>query len=197
MPVRILVWLLVWLLVAGVLAIGPACGGGRESADLERMRQQQRYDPYEGSALFADGMAMRTPPAGTVPREPRDSPPGVATGVAHGAPVHGVPIAVTPELLAAGRHHFDIYCAVCHGADGSGQSPMAENMPGTPPPSLLTAQVATRPAGELFAVISAGKGRMPSYAWALPPADRWAVIAYLRTLQPAGPQGAAVGTVPR
>jgi mono/diheme cytochrome c family protein len=147
------------------------------------MRQQQRLDPYEASTLFADGMAMRTPPVGTVPRESSAASPAIATGVDRGAPVREIPLAVTPELVALGRHQFDIYCAVCHGADGSGRSVMAENMPGGPPPSLLAPEVAARPAGHLFAMISRGQKRMPSYAWALSPLDRWGVIAYLRTLQ--------------
>jgi mono/diheme cytochrome c family protein len=67
---------------------------------------------------------------------------------------------------------------------------MAENMPGGPPPSLLAPDAAAQPSGDVFAVISAGKKRMPSYAWALPAAERWAVIAYLRALQRAHPAAA-------
>jgi mono/diheme cytochrome c family protein len=164
------------------------------------MRQQQRYDPYEASALFADGMAMRTPPAGTVSRAPTDTAPAVATGMERGAPVTEIPLAVTPELLALGRHQFDIYCAVCHGADGSGRSLVAENMHGNRPPALLTPEMAARTPGQLFEVISAGRGRMPSYAWALPPTDRWAVIAYLQALRqarrPAGAPAAAAASGP-
>jgi mono/diheme cytochrome c family protein len=186
------------LLTSGLLALIPACGGGREAPDFERMRQQQRLDPYEASTLFADGMAMRTPPAGTVPHESSAASPAIATGVDRGAPVREIPLAITPELLASGQHHFDIYCAVCHGADGAGRSVMAENMPGGPPPSLLTPEVAADPAGHLFAVISDGQKRMPSYGWALPPADRWAVVAYLRALQRArSPTAATAGGRPR
>src|SRR5437762_1199362 len=41
----------------------------------------------------------------------------------------------------------------------------------------------TRPVGRLFAVVSQGYGSMPSYADQIPPRDRWAIVAYLRTLQ--------------
>jgi mono/diheme cytochrome c family protein len=149
-------------------ALTATCGGRRGSADFERMRQQQRADAYEASTFFSDGKVMRTPPAGTVAHDGQETSPP----------------APTPAVLAAGRHHFEIHCAVCHGADGSGRSLMAENMYGSRPPSLLTPAVASQPAGALFELISAGKNRMPSFAWVLPPADRWAVVAYLRTLHP-------------
>jgi mono/diheme cytochrome c family protein len=155
------------------------------------MRQQQRYDPYEGSALFADGMAMRAPPAGTVARELRDVPSAVATGLQDGAPVQQLPVAVTPGLLAAGQRAFEVYCDVCHGADGSGRSIMADNMPGPRPPSLVSPEVAAYPPGQLFAVISGGKARMPAFSWALPPSDRWAVIAYIRTVVQTAPAAPA------
>ena len=176
-----------WAVLLAPACLAAACSGGaqRGAADLERMRRQQRYGPYEASALFSDGMAMRTPPEGTVAHEGREQTSAVTTGLEGGAPVARIPLAVTPELLAAGLHQFEIHCAVCHGRDGSGRSIMADNMPGGPPPSLLTPQVVSRPAGELFALISAGRGRMPALAWALPPTHRWAVIAYVRTLAPA------------
>ena len=37
--------------------------------------------------------------------------------------------------------------------------------------------------GEIFNTISNGKGQMNTYADKLAPADRWAVIAYVRALQ--------------
>jgi mono/diheme cytochrome c family protein len=173
-------------------ALAAWAGGGfgcsRALPDLERMRVQQRTDPYEASPAFPDGMGMRLPPAGTIPREARDVPAVVATGIERGAIVRDVPMPVTPELVARGRHHFAIFCAVCHSSDGSGRSVMAVNMPGNPTPSLLTSHMAEHPAGHLFEVISRGMNRMPEYDWALAPADRWAVVAYIRSLQRRLPQ---------
>jgi len=163
------------VLAIAFAAIGCAgIGCSRRLPDFERMRQQQRTDPYEGSRVFSDGMAMRVPPSGTV---------------AHEAP--DMPIVVTPDVIALGQHQFDVFCAVCHGPDGSGRSVMAANMPGNPPPSLQAPPVAAHSSADAFAVISRGRNRMPAYDWALPPAERWAVIAYMRTLQiAAASQGA-------
>lgn len=40
-----------------------------------------------------------------------------------------------------------------------------------------------RPAGYSFAVVTRGKGRMPSYAAQLTTEERWAVVLYVERLQ--------------
>lgn len=154
------------MIAAALAACGWSCNASGGWADYERMLQQRRADSYEANEFFADGMVMRRPPAGTVTWQEPDLEPGPAT----------------PKQIADGRHHFRIYCAVCHGADASGRSVMAGNMPGPAPPSLLTAQRAAYPAEFLFELISNGRNRMPAYDWALSTSQRWAVIAYLGTL---------------
>jgi nucleoid-associated protein YgaU len=37
--------------------------------------------------------------------------------------------------------------------------------------------------GQIFDVITNGVGLMPGYRWPIPPADRWAIIGYVRQLQ--------------
>ena len=39
------------------------------------------------------------------------------------------------------------------------------------------------PDGQIFDVMTNGMGLMPSYKWPIPPADRWAIIAYIRELE--------------
>jgi mono/diheme cytochrome c family protein len=90
-----------------------------------------------------------------------------------------------------GQSRFGIYCAVCHGALGDGNSVVATNMVECPPPSLLSANVRALPAATLFQVITDGFGRMPPYAAELPAEQRWAVIAYVRQLQSRAPAGSA------
>jgi mono/diheme cytochrome c family protein len=142
------------------------------SVDFERMRQQQRVDPYSASALFQDGMAMRRPPAGAV---------AVAADEAPAADIE------------RGRQQFDIFCAVCHGADGSGQSVMSSNLPQEPSMSLLRGPATQLTAATLFESISQGKDRMPGFAWAMTAADRYAVVAYVQMLQQRAGVAAAAG----
>ena len=169
------------------LALAPLAGCSREHGSVapsfERMLVQPRYEPYGASEFFPDGRAMRIPPSGTVPRE-RLADSALATAVAaDGAPVNSIPLAVSGELLATGQSRYGIYCAVCHGVLGDGNSVVGHNMVECPPPSLLSAAVGALPPGTLYQVITHGFGRMPPYAAELPVAQRWAVVAYVKRLQ--------------
>jgi mono/diheme cytochrome c family protein len=106
----------------------------------------------------------------------------LSTGTANGADVVDIPLAVDDRVRAAGAAHFAISCAPCHGAGGFGGGPIAPNLVEKRPPSLRSARVGAMPAGMLFHVVTDGVGLMPPYGWQLPPTDRWAVIAYVRSL---------------
>ena len=160
-----------------------SCGHGTEARDdFERMRAQQRYDAYAASAFFPDGKTMRTPPAGTVSREDAALGDSVTIGKRAGVVVANSPVPISPELVQTGRTDFNVYCATCHGEQGAGGGLVGSNLK-PPPPALNTNDVRGMSDGGLFETITAGRGRMPAYGWALPPVERWAVIAYLRTLQ--------------
>jgi mono/diheme cytochrome c family protein len=145
------------------------------------MQRQPKYKAYQASEFHADGLAMRAPPAGTVPYGSVGDP-ALQRGVgADGRPLAQVPVPLTPLLLATGRKKFEIHCAVCHGLVGDGQSQVALNMSLRRPPSLhLYRDV---PDGYIFQVISQGFGLMPSYAAELTPEERWGVVGYVRALQ--------------
>jgi hypothetical protein len=51
------------------------------------------------------------------------------------------------------------------------------------PPSLHIDRLRDAPAGHFFDVMTNGFGAMPSYASRIEPADRWAIVAYIRALQ--------------
>ena len=145
------------------------------------MQRQAKYKAYQSSEFHADGLAMRTPPAGTVPYGSVGDP-ALQRGVGEdGKPLAQSPVLLTPKLLATGRKKFDIHCAVCHGLAGDGQSQVALNMSLRRPPSLhLYRDV---PDGYLFQVITQGFGLMPNYAGELTPEERWGVVGYVRALQ--------------
>lgn len=154
------------------LALLSACsfeGTWREpSPGLNRMIDQRRVDTYEASAFFEDGMSMRAPPEGSVPwGEPPDeaAPP------------------LDRVLLSRGQDRFGIFCSPCHGLDARAETPIAEDMALRPPPALIEPRLVAVSDEELYGVITEGYGMMPSYADRLGPADRWAVVAYVRALQ--------------
>ena len=138
----------------------------------QNMVQQSRYDVYEETELFPHDMVMQPPPEGTVAR---DAPQRLAA--AERPPV-------TRALLERGRERFEIYCSVCHGADGRGHGPVVER--GFPqPPSYLEPRLVAAPASHFYQVITDGYGVMYSYADRVPPQDRWAIASHIRVLQAA------------
>jgi hypothetical protein len=53
----------------------------------------------------------------------------------------------------------------------------------TAPPSFHIDRLRQAPVGHFFQVMTDGFGAMPEYAKQLSPADRWAIVAYIRALQ--------------
>jgi mono/diheme cytochrome c family protein len=171
------------LFVAQVMTIGACVDRPSHRWDWERMRAQPRYEPYGASAYFADGMAMRVPPRGTVPRQ---------TDVAGN---DSLAVASPPAaMLERGASRFHIFCAVCHGERADGASIVARNMDEPKPPSLLTPRARAFPPEQLAAIVTLGVGRMPPYAAELSSADRWAVVAFLRDLQRRKPSAPATAS---
>ncbi|MBK6316950.1 MAG: cytochrome c [Blastocatellia bacterium] len=150
------------------------------------MRDDSCVKPYEKSPVFADGRSSRTLVPGTVAHRPGALDPNSAllTGFnADGQPTADLPLPVTAELLAEGKKQFDIYCAICHGADGAGKGVIVRRgFP--PPPSYHIERLRRAPVGHVYDVITNGYGVMYSYADRIQtPEQRWAVAAYVRALQ--------------
>lgn len=93
-----------------------------------------------------------------------------------------VVLVVVLPAFAAGPDGAALYkakCALCHGADGSGQTPVGKSMK---LPDLRSAEVQKLTDIELTKVISGGKGKMPAYGQKLTTAEIGSIIAHIRTL---------------
>jgi len=180
---------------AAMLALLALAAAGCDENILDPMADRQpKALRYKESDFYADGLWMRAPPEGTVPREritlnrPLTSgrePDGPIQPNTEALPhyVSTVPIPMSRKLLDLGRKRFDITCATCHGPLGDGNSIVATQMALRPPPSLMKANYVQKPAGYVYEVITKGFGMMASYAAELTVEERWAVVAYLRALQ--------------
>jgi mono/diheme cytochrome c family protein len=156
--------------------------GYREHPNLEYMPDMYRQwslQAQEYDSTTADGVGMRMPVAGTVPRGYEPYRFGL-TDTTEAAALHN-PLPGTEEVLATGRKYYMTYCVVCHGAIGDGMGYIVPKF--TQPPTLLSEKIVDWPDGRIYHVISAGQGLMPDYAAQLLPRQRWAVIYYLRALQ--------------
>jgi mono/diheme cytochrome c family protein len=125
--------------------------------------------------------------------------------------VNGFPFPISAADLRRGQQRFTIYCTPCHGALGNGSGKIVErgflrppsfhttklqpNEPDeTPGPDLnghsrgffrfgIKIPLREVPVGYFYEVMSRGYGGMPDYSTQIPPADRWRIAAYVRTLQ--------------
>ena len=118
------------------------------------------------------------PPSQSVPVEGAIVIPGM------GAPEN--PTTADDASLARGAELFAINCQMCHGADGAGSGPVAPFLIQFKPADLTSAIVQSKSDGSMFLTISNGvDGRMPALNENLTVSERWDVVNFLRTLQPA------------
>lgn len=151
------------------------------------MDVQPKYRAQSESAFFSDGMTMRMPVEHTVARGELDRDPAIYEGrSADGTFVTEIPIVVDPEVIARGAERYGIYCTPCHGAKGDGRGMLYERAQIESGDLVSDPRISNLPAGELFDVITNGKGLMQGYRYPIPPHDRWAIAAYVRTLRQGG-----------
>jgi high-affinity iron transporter len=105
------------------------------------------------------------------------------------------PLPTEPPSLARGAAVYRVQCAACHGESGRGDGPKAKSVKGPPPPNLTDpAVMGVTSLLEIYRRIAIGVPgtAMPEFADDLSEDDRWAVAAYVATLQYGG--SATAGT---
>ncbi len=155
----------------------------------------------DSTGLFADGRMSRLPIEGTIARGQLGDDllleEGVAEATDGGAaePTMAFPANVKSEFEAQasrGHNRFNIYCTPCHGQAMDGTGTVAGlALDGGPrltvaPPSLHLERIAKdMVVGKIYSAIRNGVngGNMPSYAAQIPVADRWAIVAYVKSEQ--------------
>ncbi|MEO6590386.1 MAG: cytochrome c [Pyrinomonadaceae bacterium] len=188
-----------WVAVIGLTILGLGC--------RYDMQDQPRYKAFKQSDFFSDKKAMRNLPEGTVARgmlhedkafymgkkENLGNAPAAPAATATDASGNTVvttfpdaieefPVPITDQLVERGEQRYRIFCIVCHGPVGNGDGMIVRR--GYPkPPTYNDDRLRNAPVGHFFDVISNGWGKMNSYGSQIPAADRWAIVAYIRTLQ--------------
>jgi mono/diheme cytochrome c family protein len=101
------------------------------------------------------------------------------------------PVAFSPDLLQEGLAHFADHCAVCHGNDGSGKTPIGKNVY-PKAPDLRLSDTQSMSDGELFWVIHNGIRftAMPAWGEGDPAQDKdsWKLIHFIRHLPQLTPE---------
>ncbi len=156
---------------------------------VQDMDNQPRLNPQAASPVFADGRAMRPNVPGTIARGQLRTDDFLYRGKVGTDWATGFPMPVTEAVVRRGQERFNIFCAPCHGMTGAGNGPIHERAikvgepKWVPPTSLLGQQVRERAEGHVFNTITHGIRTMPAYAPQIAVEDRWAIVAYVRTLE--------------
>jgi hypothetical protein len=141
------------------------------------MADQPKNRPLSPSPFFDDGRSERPLLENTVARGsiaddelfvPKES--------------NTFPLQLTPELLKRGQERYKIFCTPCHGLQGDGNG-MVSMRGMKHPPSYHDPRLRQVPNGYIYDVVTNGFGGMLGYSAQIPPADRWAIVAYVRALQ--------------
>jgi mono/diheme cytochrome c family protein len=165
----------------GLFALAGAAGSGLTACHRD-MYDQPKFLPNSQTIYFPNEQSNRLPPAHTVARGAFDDGSTFYTGKVGDALATTLPVPVTPRLVARGREMFEIECTACHGRDGYGDGIVVQR--GFPaPPSYHIERLRQAPVGHFFEVITDGYGAMYPFGSRISPADRWAIVAYIRALQ--------------
>jgi len=162
------------------------------------MHNQPKMIPQRGSDFFSDHRGARPQIVNTVARGQLQADSYFYTGVVQGANGYReekdqLPFPATMEVLERGQERFNVYCTPCHSRVGNGLGEIVQR--GYKPAANLNDQVRrSQPISHYFYVMTHGYGAMPDYSAQLTPEDRWAVAAYVRTLQLS--QAASTADVP-
>jgi mono/diheme cytochrome c family protein len=157
------------------------------------MHDAPSYDPLQETTFFNNGAASRMLVANTVARGQLREDEHFYTGKVNGEPAAEFPMPITPAMMARGQERFNVFCSPCHGRTGMGNG-MIVQRGFRQPPSFHEERLRNAPVGYFFDVMTNGFGAMQDYAAQVPPADRWAIAAYIRALQLS--QRATVADVP-
>jgi len=171
-------------LVVGVTGCARGCTSSRPPIHLNpSMDDQPKVLAQTASPFFYNGSAMREPVPGTVAMDGLKEDAAFYTGKgADGQFVAKIPVPVDEKVLARGADRYRIYCQPCHDAKGDGKGILFQRG-NVPTASFHQEKILNYPDGQIFDVITNGQGLMPGYKWPIPPADRWAIISYVRELE--------------
>ena len=146
------------------------------------MQDQPKFFPQRGTDFYADGRSVRPQVENTVARGQLRENAYFYTGLVNGKEGEGMPFPATLEVLERGQERYNVYCTPCHSRVGNGVG-MIVQRGYMKAGNFNTVRLETAPLGHFFHVISNGYGAMPDYAAQLVPADRWAIVAYIKALQ--------------
>jgi mono/diheme cytochrome c family protein len=143
------------------------------------------YETFSKNPIFENGMTMRMPVPGTVPRGfiPFNYTIDAASRIKAGDELVN-PFSPDTELLVRGKEVFTTFCIGCHGIRGEGDGKLyTSGLYPVKPRSLMSETALKLRDGEIYHSITLGFGSMGAHGSQIIPDDRWKLVLYLRKLQ--------------
>src|SRR5512133_1696302 len=155
------------------------------------------YETNTKNPNFEDGITMRVPVAGTVPRDftPFEYTNDPESRIKAGKELTN-PVLMTPEALSRGKVVYATFCVGCHGVAGEGDGKLFTS--GLYPLRPLTVSgesAAKLKDGEIFHTITLGIRSMGAHGSQIQTDDRWKIVLYIRKLQQDGVKKTDLKTV--
>ena len=179
-----------WAAVILSLATSLGCWEQMDDGDwFPQMKRQPTFQAFEKVPYKDQGQGF-LPPEGTVPVTWGSIPDLKAMSFSEQDAVQN-PVSFDFASIERGAVIYNRYCITCHGESGGGDGPVAGLPFGKGPFGLVLPIGGPMSVskgftdGHLYATISLGRGRMPSYQRILPE-DRWNVVNYVRMLNGQG-----------
>ena len=143
------------------------------------------YESFTKNPNFKDGMTMRTPAAGTVPRDfaPFEYTLDPESRIKAGIELVN-PVLPSAETIAKGKKVYNTFCTGCHGSSGNGDGQLyTSHLYPLKPRTLSTGNATKLKDGEIYHSITLGFGSMGAHGSQIKAEDRWNLVLYIRNLQ--------------
>ncbi len=181
-------------LIFGILILVTTFISCRDKRDPGRvympdMAYSRAYEAYAANNLKQNGINyINYPVEGTVRRGdlfaytiPNDS-----NGYKMAVTVKNPLTALDSNQMLEAQRLYNINCAICHGENMDAQGPLAVSGKVGGIANLKLDQFIKQPEGQMFHVVTYGKGNMGSYAAQLDRKQRWMVVQYVKSEQVKG-----------
>lgn len=143
------------------------------------------YETNSKNPNFEDGMTMRIPATGTIPRGfyPFEYTNDPESRIKAGKELIN-PVLTAPEALSQGKLVYTTFCIGCHGIRGDGNGQLFTSGLYPLKPLTLSGNSAVKlKDGEIFHTITLGIRSMGAHGSQIRPDDRWRLILYIRKIQ--------------
>jgi mono/diheme cytochrome c family protein len=136
---------------------------------------------FLGALLFVSSGVLTAQQSGTQ-EKPKDSQPATADSkISPEEAERKNPVPPTPEGLAEARRFYKYQCAMCHGENGDGKGDLVETMKLKMNDWRDASSLTGRTDGELFYILTNGKGAMSGQGDRTKEQMRWNLINLTRS----------------